>query len=253
MLSPPNFVQKEFFMQRSHGAFTLIELLVVIAIIAILAAILFPVFAQAREKARQTACLSNMKQIGLALMMYVQDYDETNPPFSDGVADFNNPVIASARPNAMGSTAPYTKNKGIHVCPTAINHTTQGCNATLYPESCTSYLGNSVVLGKSIAVIPNPADIVYLQELNTKRYISYSRPGYTPSTNKYFYWHFPRTTVPYTPNYNNQHSEGGSLLYNDGHAKFKKGNAMRSSDFGLTPNHGVLDNPTATATYDPLF
>jgi prepilin-type N-terminal cleavage/methylation domain-containing protein/prepilin-type processing-associated H-X9-DG protein len=61
------------------GAFTLIELLVVIAIIAILAAILFPVFAKARSKARQTACISNMKQIGNAMMMYVQDYDETLP------------------------------------------------------------------------------------------------------------------------------------------------------------------------------
>jgi len=62
--------------------FTLIELLVVIAIIAILAAILFPVFARAREKARQTACLSNLKQIGLGMMMYAQDYDETLVPYS---------------------------------------------------------------------------------------------------------------------------------------------------------------------------
>lgn len=66
-------------MQQRRG-FTLIELLVVIAIIAILAAILFPVFAQAREKARQTTCVSNLKQIGTAFMMYVQDYDETYPP-----------------------------------------------------------------------------------------------------------------------------------------------------------------------------
>src|SRR4051812_31468366 len=63
-------------LRPSTSAFTLIELLVVIAIIAILAAILFPVFAQAREKARQTACLSNMKQTGTAVLMYVQDYDE---------------------------------------------------------------------------------------------------------------------------------------------------------------------------------
>jgi prepilin-type N-terminal cleavage/methylation domain-containing protein/prepilin-type processing-associated H-X9-DG protein len=70
---------------RRHGSgrgFTLIELLVVIAIIAILAAILFPVFAQAREKARQATCLSNQKQIGTAIMMYVQDYGETYPLYA---------------------------------------------------------------------------------------------------------------------------------------------------------------------------
>ena len=65
-------------------AFTLIELLVVIAIIAILAAILFPVFAQAREKARQATCQSNLKQLGIACMMYCQDYDETYPKLEDG-------------------------------------------------------------------------------------------------------------------------------------------------------------------------
>ena len=69
--------------QNKRG-FTLIELLVVIAIIAILAAILFPVFAQAREKARQSACISNLKQISLAVLQYTQDYDETYPPSEDG-------------------------------------------------------------------------------------------------------------------------------------------------------------------------
>src|SRR5437762_6356050 len=66
--------------RRARSGFTLIELLVVIAIIAILAAILFPVFAQAREKARAISCLSNCKQAGLAWSMYAQDYDETTPP-----------------------------------------------------------------------------------------------------------------------------------------------------------------------------
>src|SRR5215212_3202179 len=70
--------------QASRKAFTLIELLVVIAIIAILAAILFPVFARARENARRTSCLSNLKQLGLAFVQYTQDYDERLPNTTDG-------------------------------------------------------------------------------------------------------------------------------------------------------------------------
>jgi prepilin-type N-terminal cleavage/methylation domain-containing protein/prepilin-type processing-associated H-X9-DG protein len=104
--------------------FTLIELLVVIAIIAILAAILFPVFAQAREKARQTACLSNMKQIGLGMMMYAQDYDETMPAAMARV----NPINGGNR-NYIPydqQIKPYVKNDQIFSCPSDATKATQG-------------------------------------------------------------------------------------------------------------------------------
>jgi prepilin-type N-terminal cleavage/methylation domain-containing protein/prepilin-type processing-associated H-X9-DG protein len=101
---------------RNHpSAFTLIELLVVIAIIAILAAILFPVFAQAREKARSAACLSNMKQLGLSIMMYIEDYDETYPTSVDQCIDMDSTpysfLLWSHR------VYPYVKNPQIWVCP----------------------------------------------------------------------------------------------------------------------------------------
>ena len=102
------------FTPRQRGAFTLIELLVVIAIIAILAAILFPVFAQAREKARQTSCLSNIKQVGLALMMYVQDYDESYPVcniYDFGLGDFG---VTSGW---SGRIIPYVKSTRLLWCP----------------------------------------------------------------------------------------------------------------------------------------
>src|SRR5579875_455897 len=101
-------MQVNLFRKSARRAFTLIELLVVIAIIAILAAILFPVFAQAREKARQISCLSNEKQIALAVIQYTQDYDEY---FPTGLGPAWDPDTWT------NETVPYIKSYAVFVCP----------------------------------------------------------------------------------------------------------------------------------------
>ncbi len=152
---------------RRRAGFTLIELLVVIAIIAILAAILFPVFARAREAARRSACLSNMKQIGIGLAMYLQDYDQTFPP--------GGPKSWEARKNDRNFLAsqlqPYLKNEQIFRCPSDSGWTT--FKPTLFQAFGSSYTdalrnvwGGVDLQYKSEAAITSVADKPLLWDMN---------------------------------------------------------------------------------------
>ncbi len=242
----------------TRRAFTLIELLVVIAIIAILAAILFPVFAQARSKARQTTCLSNAKQWGNATMMYAQDYDETFPfafgyyaPQSQWLYQFVGdtpynwtcangtcgPAFTSAFQGYwMNSVQPYSKNYGIALCPSAVVPldlgATQGANA---PKPVnTSWTYNGYLHSYPLAGMVTPAALPLATESLGRGYLK----GYQGAN-----------PVPKCPNGNQDcrfnvnadtsqngasftvfqalssldvHSSGQNYLYADTHAKFKR-------------------------------
>ena len=144
----------------SRRAFTLIELLVVIAIIAILAAILFPVFQKVRENARRTACLSNEKQLGLALMQYVQDNNETYP---SGALLHVNPDAQTGLGWA-GECFSYVKSAGVYSCPDdATAPVVQGGSTTGYPMS---YGINTVAAGDMLSDFNASASTVLLFEVS---------------------------------------------------------------------------------------
>jgi prepilin-type N-terminal cleavage/methylation domain-containing protein/prepilin-type processing-associated H-X9-DG protein len=225
--------------RRVRPAFTLIELLVVIAIIAILAAILFPVFAQAREKARQTTCLSNLRQVGLGLQMYAQDYDEVLPYAPVDVPHFGK---ANAPVSFLSAVFPYIKTRALFVCPSSVDPTSlgydKGTNCT--DESCSNLHGNAVVMGRALAVMPSPADIVYLNENRLHSHAAWLRPALmNAKKGTYSYWHFDQGLPKGVEQYCNVHMGGGNLVFVDGHAKYRPYRLIRSRDFGLVPDDGV--------------
>ena len=249
-----------------RSGFTLIELLVVIAIIAILAAILFPVFAQARAKARQTACLSNMKQIGTGLMMYVQDYDETlagNDPAAGYAAGWrrpkgwNEPVVAGVAQtyrNWARDVQPYIKNYGIYKCPSTTprssysggNADFNDCKAAGGDPNCydTSYALNGVVESRALAAVPAPADIIFLREFTIFSRTAQARPRRTSATATTFV-EFNHILYDFI------HNEGTNLLYADGHAKWSRKTALTFPMFGADQNYSaacagkIVTNPNS--------
>jgi prepilin-type N-terminal cleavage/methylation domain-containing protein/prepilin-type processing-associated H-X9-DG protein len=209
--------------------FTLIELLVVIAVIALLAALLFPVFAQARENARRIQCLSNARQIGLAMTMYIQDYDETTPTVWE---DFNTMTVT----DAWNLLQPYTKNFDVFYCPDRMD---TGCGAseglTEAPNlRCSGYgynwgpiqsfsvgateggllndmiansdFSQSIARGKSLAAILAPADVFAFGD-------TYDLPWYTLGLNVILL-RFDGST-----NGALRHRGRFNMIYVDGHAK----------------------------------
>jgi prepilin-type N-terminal cleavage/methylation domain-containing protein/prepilin-type processing-associated H-X9-DG protein len=219
---------------RRDQGFTLIELLVVIAIIAILAAILFPVFAQARAKARQAACLSNMKQLGTGLTMYAQDWDETLP-ITDYIGNGLAPLAGWRDPRAGDSWCsgiyPYVKNLQIYVCPEAVEHPDKSSpwRGPDKPEDgAVSYMMNYATRGRPLAAVPAPADLIFLHEGDRRWRAAPCRPRPTsPTSLKY--------TEINQDYYDTRHNSGATLLFCDSHAKWRKKSAILLSEFGLIP------------------
>lgn len=208
--------------------FTLIELLVVIAIIAILAAILFPVFARARESARASSCRSNLKQLGTGFMMYIQDNDEKLPRIWTGNNDIRTGIV-----NWGSAIFPYVKNRQVYGCPSDTNNSVIGYNGNNFIDA-----GE----GMKIAVMEASADCVVLMD-------GWTQTGNKNDPNTDFGLNDDHTIWDSTARATDKgasmprHSGVNNLLFADGHVKSSKAlvyfqpdpNAARASLEGAIP------------------
>ena len=217
-------------MQKQHRkAFTLIELLVVIAIISILAAILFPVFARARENARRASCLSNLKQISLGAMMYVQDYDETYPM----AYNYDAP---SGSQFWIDTIQPYVKSEQIFECPSGNNSSqatgNYGANLNILVFSGGSYATDnqikvSAIQSASTIYMMMDYGIYYARTSNVKT-ISSTNWDYLPGMGE------GGATCQVTPTtwdrvsdcQSGRHFGGVNMAFADGHVKWLKSSVV---------------------------
>jgi len=228
--------------RAGSGAFTLIELLVVIAIIAILAAILFPVFAQAREKARQASCLSNMKQLGLGITMYAQDYDDALVP---GQQD--NGASATPRYLYWGTLIqPYLKNFDVMWCPSFAKPVVDGWTINeqaQIPHYGLNFLGATecyqsrtpfVQLPRLISVMKSPSQRILL--MDTQYWNKPDADAY--SWGWWGYWHWTASAGTDGVWAERRHQGGVNVAYVDGHVKYAK-----KSQLIVEPGQGWWTKP----------
>jgi len=242
--------------KSSRQAFTLIELLVVIAIIAILAAILFPVFAKVREKARQTSCASNLKQIGLALVQYTQDWDETTSHMQ--VTKIPGGIDGSGiTPKWQLPLQTYIKSQNLYLCPdrtTRFNPVGNGSGKSVGPDPnkcydnwnttgvCFGYGYNDGILsdggtgmieaqtpdglrpGRSLARLDSPANLVAYGDTD-------DNPGYSVAADNIVGKNISTSTLRHDGQFN--------FCFADGHVKF-----IRMAVWNTTYNgYGIVELP----------
>jgi prepilin-type N-terminal cleavage/methylation domain-containing protein len=192
--------------KKNRSGFTLIELLVVIAIIAILASILFPVFARARENARRASCLSNLKQIGLGIMQYSQDYDERLPQLGWTSTDMQlwpDGSLSDARPWHV-RIYPYIKSVQVYNCPSASKKWSGA------PDTAINYGANAPLMnwasGRSLAEVSLPAQTLMIADSQ----------GVASYFLLYDYYAVPGSDRGLS----DRHLDGTVINYADGHAKW---------------------------------
>ena len=224
---------------KTRSGFTLIELLVVIAIIAILAAILFPVFAKVREKARQTSCVSNMKQIGLAVMQYTQDNDELygyRKTTSDGS---DNDALATSWKMVL---QPYIKSTGVFKCPS--NPQKENFDNALIAPGPISYGANTVDGGYGVfGTLPANGDAASLASVETPASTIVVCEVTIPNTD----WKINNTCCGFGTGLYAGHTSSSNFLFGDGHVKSMKPLATITTAMGGSGTLNLWDRTNTDA------